>query len=205
MISLDLISSRPSKNRLLAYGSLALGATGMASHHAEAATVVDVNAATFDSTLSNFGTIGFAQRVDEVNGPKGDVTFSGTGVTVHQGLNSGAPIQQATEDVLSPDLDPTVAILYSGGTNPKGGAYLNSDNNWIYATGATDPDQRLWLQMEFGDGTGGGTIVTAIYPSFAGELPDAAAAASLVPEPSALALLSLGASGLLARRRRSVA
>ncbi len=192
--------------RLLSYGSLTLGATTLLSGNADAATVVIVNSTSYNTGLSNIGTATLAVT------PAGSYfkgqfqlggQLVGTGENVFQRGGSGVSF--------TPDGSfdgPTIDYSSSFFLNMQSGAVVGSDN-WLYAVSSVDSSQRVWLQMNFNQVTGSnpvtGSIVKAVFPSFAGELPTAQAASSAVPEPSAMALLSLGATGLVMRRRRRAA
>lgn len=189
-----------SSNRLLAYGSLACGATALLSGNAEAATIINVNASSYDTGLSNLGTISSSSK-----GPYGYLRFSGTGVSQVTGLANGQIDQASSTQTVTPNtevsLNSFLVISYGSGAS---GALSNSSDNWFYAFGAADNSQRMWIQFQLGTQAGSGfSVVKVVIPDFAGELPSASHAASAVPETSSLALLSLGAVGLLKRRRRA--
>jgi hypothetical protein len=202
--SLPMTNSESSSKRLLAYGSLACGATALVSGNAEAATVVDVNATSYNTGLSDIGTVGTTFNPSAPFGPKAYLTFTaGSGVSAQQ--NGSYNIFSRSTDSSSPmGFQTSSSFLYSLNNGPSNGALLNSNDNWLFAKGVNDPNQQLWLQLQFGATTGSGfSIVRAVIPSTPGELPTAAAASAAVPETSSLALLSLGAAGLLKRRRRA--
>lgn len=191
-----MITPESSSSRLRVYSTLACGATAVIAGNAEAATIVPINSGSYDTGLSNLGTV---QSFTDVN-DKGYLSFSGSGVSVP----SANGLFQRGSDTTNVSLSASdTSFRFSDYMTPQNGAQLNSSDNWFYAVGSTDNTQRMWLQLEFGPETNlGFSIVKAVIPSFAGELPNAAAA-SAVPETSSLALLSLGAAGLLKRRRRA--
>lgn len=114
------------------------------------------------------------------------------------------------------DLTPTsysVSGLYADSNgDPVGGAVLNSDQNYINIS--FDGDSTVFeavAQFSF-DGNGGGYLVaiaTNDAPNAADPLSISAGRALIeaatVPEPSSLALLALGASGIVIRRQRKKA
>jgi hypothetical protein len=196
--------------RLLSYRSLSLGSTAILATQAEAATVVNVNATTFDTGLSGIGTVGFHFNPEpDMAESKSYVTFSGSVfVDMAGSFRRGDDTNNFSVGNYPSS---TVQIQYASEKNapPAGsnGAVLNSSDNWLYAVSSPDQSQRVWLQFQFWSGTGGndGLILRAVFPDFEGELPNPAAAVAVVPEPSALILLSLGATGLAMRRRRTAA
>ena len=200
-----MTNSESSSKRLLAYGSLACGATALVSGNAEAATVVNVNATSYNTGLSDIGTIGTTFNPGAPLGPKAYLTFTaGSGVSVVQN-GSNNNFSRSTDSSSSPGSQTFFSgVLYSLNSASNLGSLLDSSDNWLFAKGVNDPNQQVWLQLHFGATTGSGfSIVNAVIPSTPGELPNAAAAATAVPESSSLALLSLGAAGLLKRRRRA--
>ena len=195
-----MITPESSSSRLRVYSTLACGATAVIAGNAEAATIVPINSGSYDTGLSNLGTV----QSTNIVGDKGYLNFSGSGVSVP----SANGFFQRGSDTTNVNLSGSgTSFRFSDyvapQTIPQNGAQLSSNDNWFYAVGSTDNTQRMWLQLEFGSQSNVGfSIVKAVIPSFAGELPNAAAA-SAVPETSSLALLSLGAAGLLKRRRRA--
>ena len=184
--------------RLLAYGSLTCGATALLSSNVEAATLVQVYASSYDTGLSSFGTISSTVQTE---GTKAYVTFSGTGVS----LPSGNTFRRGSDtSAFTVQAGSGTQFTFINGTNSKGGSELNSSDNWFYAVGSQDATQRMWLQLHFGNSTNEGfQIVPALILGEGETIDNAAAAATAVPETSSLALLSLGAAGLLKRRRRA--
>lgn len=201
------------KNRLLAYTGLAAAATGFASSHAEAATVVNLGPGTrvHDTTITGIGSISLISYVN--TNTKSAVEFSNS-VNIYQfdpsniilhgennapltTSNAGTRLSYAWSSV-GPAPDYTVSA------SPKNGAQLNSADNWLFVHALTPEEGSAWIQFYL-DGTNSGYLASLVIPDFEGELPSAASAAALVPEPSSLMLLSLGATGVLARRKRKVA
>jgi hypothetical protein len=189
-----------SSSRLFAYGTLTCGTTALLSGNVEAATVVPINASSYDTGLSNFGTISSSvQTGGEMD--KAYVAFSGTGVSFPNGssFRRASDTSPATVQAAS-----STQFAFIDGAAPKGSSELNSSDNWFYAVGSQDPTQRMWLQFHFGDSMNEDFSVVAALVLDAGETIDnPAAAAAAVPETSSLALLSLGAASLLKRRRRA--
>lgn len=192
-----MTSPESTSSRLLAYGTLACGATAMLSGNAEAATVVTINSASYDTGLATLGTV---SATNKGYPNKGYLHFSGTGVA----FPNGTLFHRGNDStVVTPSGSAGTNFQFSN-NGPVNGALANSSDNWFYAFGSTDNSQRVWLQLHFGNSsTTDFSIVTAVIPTSAGELPSASAAAAAVPETSSLALLSLGAAGLLKRRRRA--
>lgn len=193
-------SPAPISNRLLAYGSAACGAAAVLTGNSEAATIINVNASSYNTGLSNLGTI------SATGGYKGtaNLHFSGTGVSLISGPGNDHFDRAVDIGTVTPRTGSSVNFQFLGeyGESVSGSA-RNSSDNWFYAFGATDSSQRMWIQLQFGGyGTSGFSVVKLVIPSFEGELPSASHAAA-VPESSSLALLSLGAVGLLKRRRRA--
>jgi hypothetical protein len=187
--------------RLRAYGSTALGTTALLASHSDAATVVDVNGTTYSTGLSGIGDIARAGSGGLYQ--SASVTTSAF-VLKQSGYNFFQRGNNITAVAFSANPISSFQYSYQGNQAQKG-AVLNSSDNWMLAR-STDSTQEVWLQFSFGD-NGDGTdfsILKAVFPDTVGELPSAASA-SAVPEPSALALLSLGASGLLIRRRNKAA
>lgn len=190
-------------NRLRAFGSTALSTTALLASHSDAATVVDVNGTSYNTGLAGIGTIGRSGNGGIYQGAS--VTTSATIMMASEFLhfrrgNDGGPVEFS--------IYTTNGFQYSyknfQGHQARNGAVLNSGDNWLYAKSNVDPDQQVWLQFQFGS-LGNGTdfsILKAVFPDSPGQLNTALAASTAVPEPSALALLSLGASGMLIRRRK---
>ena len=185
-------------SRLLAYGTVACGATAMLAGNAEAATIVNVNSSTYATGLSDLGTFQTTTTLKgylRVIGSTGVSSPSADGVFVQRAAS-------ATNVTFSGSTTSGFAIGY--GSSGWNGVQMNSSDNWFYAVASSNPSQRMWLQLQFGGSmTSGFTIVKAVIPDVVGELPSASHAANAVPETSSLALLSLGAAGLLKRRRRA--
>ncbi len=91
-----------------------------------------------------------------------------------------------------------------GATNIAPQMNLNSSDNYLGFMFVNEDNSDLvhygWLQLEFGATAGDRAIVRYAYESDAGV---SITVPSAIPEPSTLALLALGATGLIARRRRA--
>lgn len=201
------MSDSSTSPRLLSYGSVALGATALLSGNSDAATVVNVNATSYNTGLANIGTVTLSTTVTPISEYttwfKGDVGLGGTlaGSTESFFQRGGSGVSFTPDSTTDP-----VSLRYFDG-NFINGAVVGSDN-WLYAVSSVDSNQRVWLQFDFQPVTSttvNGSILKAVFPTSIGELPSAQLASTAVPEPSALALLSLGASGLVLRRRRRAA
>lgn len=191
-------------NRLRAYGSTALSTTALLASHSDAATVVDINANTYDTQMAGIGII---SRF----GSGGEYTSSGINISTAVKQPMGSDFRRGTDSSVvefeffnsANNFNYTTTDFeFSSAVN---GAQLNSSDNWFYAK-QSNGSNAVWLQFQFG-GSGDGTgfsIIKAVVPSTPGELTTASAASS-VPEPSSMALLALGASGLLIRRRQKAA
>lgn len=204
-------TTKSTPNRLLAYGSLALGSTSILATQADAATVVDINSTFYDTGLSGIGVI--QDYSTSRNGYGKTYTTSSVEATgtvriplsgVFKRSTDTTPVTFSGESVRFEYAD--TSYIGGGQTEERAvnGAILNSSDNWFYAVDDVDGTQRLWLQFDFGNNDGTFSIVKAVIPG-EGETIDNAAAASAVPESSTMALLALGATGLLIRRRREAA
>lgn len=204
-------TNQSTPNRLLAYGSLALGSTTILATQADAATVVDIDNNTYDTSFAGIGVVQHYSVISHGN----DKTYTTRGVDITVGVSSpgGDFFRRSTDATQVTVSGSNTRFAYAQTqqgnytetqTVALNGAQLNSTDNWFYAVDEVDTDQRLWLQFSFGNNDGNFSIVKAVIPE-AGETLDNAAAASAVPEPSAMALLALGAGGLLIRRRREAA
>lgn len=193
------------RNLLRTYGSTALGSTALLASQSDAATVVDVNASFYDTGLSAIGTV-------ERTGTGDPENWSFVTIPTYVPKQTGTFFRRGTDEstvAFSTSTSRNFDYAFSNSSenpfSPKNGAELNSSDNWFYAS-SPDGTQRVWLQFQFGGGADSSnfSIIKAVYPDAVGELPSAQSAAA-VPEPSAIALLSLGVSGLLIRRRKQAA
>lgn len=191
-------------HRLLAYGSIALGSTAVLATQADAATIVDINSNTYDTGFEGIGTIELFSSSSEMAG-KTYVT-SQVEFTVGAKMTAGGFFRRSADDIPVSFFGSDYLFSYGNTTSPnpgfveqtgQNGALLNSTDNWFYAVAEDDGSQRLWLQFSFGNNDGNFSIVKAVIPGEGETINNAAAAASAVPEPSAIALL--------ARRRRLAA
>jgi PEP-CTERM motif len=89
----------------------------------------------------------------------------------------------------------------------SGGAVLNSDQNFVRLNFNTADSTFEAVGQFYLDGAGGGYLVALARNDDNTELNIAAGKTAIeaIPEPSALALLALGAGGLIARRKRNSA
>lgn len=201
------------KNRLLAYTGLAAAATTFASSHAEAATVVNLGPGTrvYDTTITGIGSISLLSYTS--GNAKSAVEFSSL-VNIYEFDSTNIILRGDNSTALTTSFEGTRFTYasisdgpppdYAPVASPKNGAQLNSADNWLFVHATTPEEGGAWIQFYL-DGTNTGYLASVVIPDFEGELPSAASAAALVPEPSALMLLSLGATGVLARRKRKVA
>lgn len=194
-------------NRLRAYSSTALGTTALLASQSDAATIINVNSSTFNTGLSNIGTI--SRTGTGVPYSNSSIQVTGSFLMTDKMSSTFRRGNDANPATFVPASASSVNYAFNnyGGSSAQSNAILNSSDNWFYFKGPTNQSQQVWLQFKFGGlGDGSGfSIVKAVYPDSPGQLTNALAASTAVPEPSALALLSLGASGLLVRRRRKTA
>lgn len=191
-------------SRLRTYSSLAIGATALLGAHSEAATIIDVNAATFETTFSSIGTVGTKAVITGAYESR-YVTFSEPVYISNKGFYRGTDAATVARSFFQVNDFAYFSKFSSYPPDSANNAERGSDN-WLPVSGGSDDSQQLWLQFDFGFDEGNSfSIVKAVYPDYEGELLSAFDAANAVPEPSALALLALGASGLLVRRRRQAA
>lgn len=81
---------------------------------------------------------------------------------------------------------------------------LNSSNNLVGFRFLNEGNSQIhygWARIEFGSAIGNRRLVEYAYENVAG----ASINAGVVPEPSSLGLLAMGAAGLMARRRKQLA
>lgn len=187
--------------RLRSYGTAAVGTTAVLATQAEAATVLMPGSPDFNTTLEGIAGI-LSVSSSGTSTPTTYVNFS-IGVQTDKNFRRGTSTSSIT-------LGSAKNSLYFAEFNKNGqrvsafDAALNSTDNWLYVRNNSDSTKGGWLQFSFGNGSveEGFSVVKLVAVDSVNEIPTAAGAATAVPEPSALALLSLGASGLLIRRRR---